>query len=139
MFCLWRTAVVMSYHSEKLRILLVEDTPYILRNSQVMLEKLNCDITVATTYAEALEKFDLSFDGILTDIGLPDGNGCDFVKWIAENHPDNKAIIYVYSAFSINYIEEKIKNLPIQSYFTKPYSEKDMQNFVNAVLINKRM
>lgn len=130
---------MISCHSEKLRILLVEDTPIILRNSQVMLEKLNCDITVATSYAEALEKFDLYFDGILTDIGLPDGNGCDFVKWIVEKHPNNTAIIYVYSAFSINYIEEKIKGLPVKSYFQKPYSEKDMQIFVNAVSENKRI
>ncbi|MCD8524324.1 MAG: response regulator [Gammaproteobacteria bacterium] len=78
------------------------------------------------------------FDGILTDIGLPDGNGCDFVKWISKNHPDNTAIIYVYSAFSINYIEEKIKGLPVKGYFPKPYFEKDMKDFVAAVEANKR-
>ena len=129
----------MLFNSEKLHILLVEDTPCILRNSQKMLENFNCIVTVATTYAEALEKFDLSFDGILTDIGLPDGNGCDFVKWIVENHPNNTALIYVYSAFSVDYIEKKISGLPIKSYFTKPYSQDDIQNFVNAVLENKRI
>lgn len=129
----------MSYHSEKLRILLVEDTPCILRNSKTMLEDLNCVVTAATTYVEALEKFDLSFDGILTDIGLPDGNGCDFVKWVVENYPDNTALIYVYSAFSVDYIEKKIIGLPVKSYFTKPYSQNDMKNFVYAVLKNKRI
>lgn len=129
----------MTYHPEKLRILLVEDTPSISRYSQAMLESFNCIVTLASTYAEALEKFDLLFDGILTDIGLPDGNGCDFIKWIAENHPDNKAIITVYSAFPVSYIEEKIKGLPVQNYFTKPFDHSDLERFVNAVEANKKI
>lgn len=41
---------------------------------------LHCIVTVTVNFTEALRKFDMSFDAVLTDIGFPDG--FDIVKHI---------------------------------------------------------
>ncbi len=129
----------MSYHSEKLRILLVEDTSAIQQGVKSMLESLGCVVSVASNYRDALKKFDLSFDGVLTDVGLPDGDGFDVVKHIHQNYPENNAIIYMYTAFGVDYIQERIGDLHIKGYFGKPYSHDDIENFAKTVFENKRI
>ena len=61
-----------------LRILLVEDhddSRLVLSN---LLRRFGYDVDVAGTYRSASESLEKSqFDVLLSDIGLPDGNGCD--------------------------------------------------------------
>lgn len=129
----------MSRHYKKLSIFLVEDIPVLQRSVKAMLESMNCDVSITSTYSEALKKFDLSFDGVLTDVGLPDGTGFDVVKHIHQTYPESKTIIYMYSAYGADYIKENIGNLRINGYFGKPFLHDDIENFVNAVFKNKRI
>ena len=129
----------MPCYCEKLHILLVEDTPVIQQIVKTMLERMNCFVSVASNFTEALKKFNSSFDGILADVGLPDGNGFDVVKHIHQNFPENKATIYMYSAFGTEYIKERAKHLVVNGYFGKPFEMSDIRNFVNAVFENKKI
>jgi len=129
----------MTHAFEKLRILLVEDNLAIQQGVKAMLERLDCVVSIASSFKEAVKKFDLSFDGVLTDVGMPDGNGFDVVKYIHQNFPERNSIIYMYSAFGVDYIKERIGSLPVNGYFGKPFSHDDIENFVKAVLENKRM
>jgi len=122
-----------------LSIFLVEDTPALQKVVKELLERLGCVVSVASSFKEAVKKFNLSFDGVLTDVGMPDGDGFDVVKYIHRNHPKNKAIIYMYSAFGVEYIQERIGSLPVNGYFGKPFSHDDIKNFVNDVEANKRI
>ena len=57
-----------------LRILLVEDHPYIPALKR-LLARLGHDVTPAASVAEALEIVCATFDLLLSDIGLVDGSG----------------------------------------------------------------
>ena len=129
----------MSVHSKNLNILLVEDTPALQLTSKEFLENCGCVVTVAATVAEALEKFNLSFDGMLTDVGLPDGTGFEVIEHIHQTYPQHSLVIYVYTAYGRDYVEERCAKAGIQGYFDKPCYQDDIKNFVEAVRDNKRI
>ena len=61
---------------EKLQVLIVEDAPLPAKMAAVVLSKLNCDVTIATTGQEAISKFgDNTYSIIFMDLGLPDKDG----------------------------------------------------------------
>ncbi|MFN3451411.1 MAG: response regulator, partial [Sphingorhabdus sp.] len=65
-----------------LRVLIVEDEILIRMNLAEMLYELNAEVTEAATLADAQSALDNnSFDVIITDIGLPDGNA---ETWVGE-------------------------------------------------------
>jgi len=129
-----------SYPSEKLRILLFEDISVLQQAVKNSLENYGCSVLVVSSFSEAVKKFDLSFDGVLTDVGLPlNGNGLDVVRYIHQNFPERKSIIYMYSAFGVDYIQKRIGDLPINGYFGKPLEISDIKNFVQAVHENKKI
>lgn len=66
-----------------LRVLVVEDhedTAWAYRN---ILDHLNCEVRMAGTVAEALDiLLKESFDVILSDVGLPDGDGVKLIHGV---------------------------------------------------------
>jgi CheY-like chemotaxis protein len=67
------------------RILLVEDHPDVCEVTALVLRGAGYDVTVATTKAEALALCkEHSFCLLIGDIGLPDGNGYDLMRELAE-------------------------------------------------------
>lgn len=128
----------MSSRCKKLRILLVEDTSAIQLAVKSMLESMGCSVSVACDYREFFKKFNLSFDGILTDVGMPDKDGFDVVSYIQKNHRENKALIYMYSAFGAEYIKERAGDLPVNGFFGKPFAYTDMELFVKKIGENKK-
>lgn len=66
-----------------LRVLVVEDhedTAWAYRN---VLKKLNCEVRTAGTVAEALDiLLKDAFDVILSDVGLPDGDGVKLIHGV---------------------------------------------------------
>ena len=104
-----------------MKVLLVEDELDLAQSVVDYLkksEKINCDHTNTIDKAtELLELYD--YDCFLVDIGLPDGNGLDFVKIIKEK--DNKAGIIIISARDS--IDDRISGLNIgaDDYLVKPF------------------
>ncbi|HEY3701802.1 MAG TPA: ATP-binding protein, partial [Acidimicrobiales bacterium] len=64
-----------------LRILVVEDEPATLRLMARLLRGLGHEAETAGTIAQAIEVFEAGeFDLVVSDIGLPDGNGLDLMR-----------------------------------------------------------
>ncbi len=68
------------------RILVVEDDIIIGGGIKLYLEKKNYEIVLAENIARAERALEASFDLILLDINLPDGNGLDFCRTLRQSH-----------------------------------------------------
>ena len=70
-----------------MRVLLVEDHPDTARVTARLLGREGHAVTVATSMAEALIAADReSFNLVVSDIGLGDGNGCDLMVRLRDEH-----------------------------------------------------
>src|SRR5579862_332465 len=87
----------------KPRLLLVEDTPSILRIYHEVLKKLDVDLIDATTGARAYEILDETIpDIILLDVELPDTNGIEILKRIrARNLPSAVIVVTAHGSVKI--------------------------------------
>ena len=66
-------------------ILIVEDDPSFGVMLQTWLKKNNYDVVLAPLYAQAKKELSSkSFDLILTDLRLPDGDGILLMAWVRE-------------------------------------------------------
>ena len=87
----------------KPRLLLVEDTPSILRLYHEVLKKLDVDLIDATTGARACQILDETIpDAVLLDVELPDANGIDILKRIrARNLPSAVIVVTAHGSVKI--------------------------------------
>jgi PAS domain S-box-containing protein len=70
-----------------MRLLLVEDHQPTLAVLARLLKRAGHDVTTADTVASALQAAkDHPFDGVVSDIGLPDGTGIDLMKILHTQH-----------------------------------------------------
>ena len=78
----------------KPRLLVVEDTPSILRIYHEVLKKLDVELIDATTGARAYEILDETIpDVVLLDVELPDANGIDILKRIKARNLSSAVIV----------------------------------------------
>ena len=69
----------------KTRVLLVDDEAAILRFLKPTLEANNYELVAAGTVAEALKRAAADApDIVVLDLGLPDGDGKDVIRWVRE-------------------------------------------------------
>ncbi len=72
---------------ERRRVLLVEDHIDTLRAARALLSELACEVVVASSVREALAAARTqSFDLVLSDLGLPDGNGLELMTHLRERY-----------------------------------------------------
>ncbi|HTZ36033.1 MAG TPA: sigma-54 dependent transcriptional regulator [Stellaceae bacterium] len=104
----------------KPRLLLVEDTPSILRLYHEVLKKLDVELVDATTGARALEVLDETIpEVILLDVELPDTNGLDILRRIrARNLPS--AVIVVTAHGSVKVAVEAMRE-GAYDFIIKPF------------------
>lgn len=80
-------------------VLLVEDEPISLEVTRSRLENLGCQVTCATTAAEALEVMrEREFNLVLLDYNLPDRRGDETLKCIMEQASEAAPPIIMFSA-----------------------------------------
>ena len=80
--------------AEQQHVLVVDDEPDIRELLTITFSQMGLEVTAAADLGEAraaLLSDEFSF--CLTDMRLPDGNGLDLVKEIAENHPHLPAAV----------------------------------------------
>ena len=76
-----------------MRLLLVEDHADSRLALAKLLKQIGYEVTMASTVYEALELCEKQhFAVLLSDIDLPDGNGCDLVIEIRKRYPLQKAV-----------------------------------------------
>lgn len=113
-------------------ILVVEDEFLMRRTLQELLQRENFQVTTAGTVAEAMGEINRrSFDLILLDLILPDGDGIDVCGRIRERH---RTPIVILS--TRRQLEDRVAGLETgaDDYIVKPYEPAEMIARVKAHL-----
>lgn len=116
-----------------MKILIVEDDPSLREIIRKTLEKERYVVEEAPDYRTALEKTaDYSYDCILLDIMLPDGNGLSLLEELKKQH--KKENIIIISAKDS--LEDKVLGLDLgaDDYLPKPFHLVELVARVKSVI-----
>ena len=115
------------------RVLVIDDEPDIRELIDLTLSRMGLAAACAGTVAEARECLaDGEFQLCLTDMRLPDGNGLDVVRYIAENFPQTP--VAVITAFGS--AENAVAALKAGAfdYLAKPVGLEQLRALVKSAL-----
>lgn len=118
--------------NERLRLLLVEDNRVLQMCLSKKLKALNCDVVLATSGEEAVEKFSPDFDGVLMDLGLPGMSGYDATQTIRKQYPEAPTPIMASTTQSKLCLEACVQK-GMNGLLQKPWNEKEMTDFLMAL------
>ncbi|MFC4077846.1 response regulator transcription factor [Salinithrix halophila] len=119
------------------KILLVEDDQTLALGIQYTLEDEDMKVEVAHSVEEGYQLHqEKSFDLILLDISLPDGNGYDLCKKIRET--DETPIIFLTANDDEVNIVRGL-DLGADDYITKPFRVKELVSRIKATIRRNRM
>ena len=77
------------------KILLVDDEPVILETYSALLSEKGFSVVTASSGREALETFSgNSFDLVITDLAMPDGDGFKLLEEIKKISPHTPVIVF---------------------------------------------
>jgi DNA-binding response OmpR family regulator len=120
-----------------MKILIVEDEQELAQDIVSYLSALGILCERAANYHEASVKINAySYDCILLDLMLPDGNGLDLLSMIKQSH--GQAGVIIISAK--NALEDKISGLQIgaDDYLAKPFHQSELAARIHAVIRRKQ-
>jgi two-component system response regulator PilR (NtrC family) len=115
------------------RVLLVDDEPDLLDLLEMDMARMGLDSERASTVAEALSRLQHgNWDLCLSDMRLPDGNGLDIVRYIAESVPATP--VAVITAFGS--AENAVAALKAGAfdYVEKPVTPEKVRSLVRSAL-----
>lgn len=122
----------------KKKILVLDDSPFMLTTIGDMLTKLNYEVTTVENGAEACQKVKSTrYDMIITDMNMPVMDGLEFTKRV-KTYPNCKFVPIVMLSSEEN--AEKIstaKKMGISTFLSKPLKEAQLRTIVQITL-NKR-
>lgn len=114
------------------KILLVEDNEMIIKGLEYTFEQNDFKLDVATRYAEAIKQInENTYDLVILDITLPDGNGIDLAKEIKKE----KSIPIMFLTAKDD--EETIVSgldLGAEDYIIKPFRTRELISRINNIL-----
>jgi DNA-binding response OmpR family regulator len=116
-----------------MKILLIEDEKELSRSIETYLSQESYICETASTYDEAREKINLySYDCLVVDITLPDGNGLDIIRELKKNQKE--AGIIIVSAK--NSLDDKIAGLEIgaDDYLSKPFHLSELNARIKSII-----
>lgn len=120
-----------------MKILIIEDEEELAKSIAAYLTEQSYLCEHASSFAEAINKIDVySYDCILLDITLPDGNGLKILEELKkENKQDGVIIISAKNA-----LNDKIKGLEIgaDDYLTKPFHLSELTARIYSIIRRKR-
>jgi len=116
-----------------MKILIIEDEPALIQSIAQYLSAQDYLCEPATTYIEAIDKISLySYDCILLDLMLPDGNGMDVLEHLRKT--DRHTAVLIISAKGA--LDDKIKGIRIgaDDYLAKPFHLAELSARVYALI-----
>ncbi len=120
-----------------MRILLVEDDPVISRNVRVLLEHENYAVDTAMTKVVAIEHIEAeTYDCIVLDRRLPDGDGAELLPIIRKEHPSTLAVMLT-ARVQTNDIVAGF-DAGADDYVTKPFVPEALLARIRALLRRAR-
>lgn len=120
-------------HSRRELILCVDSEPRVRELYQGALNNERYDIITASNGIEALETTEYhSIDLIITELNLPEMDGAEFLRILKENNKHIPTIIV--SSVSGEEIKERIENLGVRKYLSKPINLDKVKKNVIEIL-----
>jgi len=119
-----------------MKFLIVEDEPNLQKLISYFLKKEEHITEEALNLADARYKLmNFSYDCIILDLNLPDGNGLTLLPLIKEDHPKT-AVIIVSAKDSL---DDRIKGLDLgaDDYLIKPFHVSELNARIKAVIRRK--
>ena len=115
-----------------MKILLVEDNENIREGLVYLFNQNNMSVVEADSYNEAkLKLYEFSFDIIILDISLPDGNGIDLYKNFIEEIGTPTIFL---TAKDDEEIIVKCLDMGADDYITKPFRTKELLARINKII-----
>ena len=115
-----------------MKLLLVEDEKALADNVSSYLSNEGNRCELAYSYNEADDKLaGFSYDIVVLDLMLPDGNGMDVLKLIKKQHPETGILI----VSAKNALDDKIQGLELgaDDYLTKPFHLPELNARIKAI------
>lgn len=121
--------------AKKKRILLIEDHDSSREALHRLLTRRSFDVVTATSAAEAREAASTGgeFDVVISDIGLPDDDGCNLIAEIREKH-DWKVV--ALTGFGMTDDIARSQRAGALAHLTKPISIQDLDRVLELALRN---
>ncbi len=119
-----------------MRTLIVEDQQDLAQEIKSFLEKENIHCELAHTFEDASEAIAVNtFDFLLIDLGLPDGDGMDLLKEAKKMQPS--AVFIIITARGE--VKDKVDGLlsGADDYLAKPFSLLELKARMQAILRRK--
>jgi DNA-binding response OmpR family regulator len=117
-----------------LHILVVEDDGSISKLLNIILDQQGYIVTVAGDLESAMAAVqNVQPSLVLLDIGLPDGNGLDLLKWIRDDAALSTPVV-VLSAFRQDDNVERAFELGANDFLSKPFRPKELMARLERVL-----
>ncbi len=119
-----------------MKILIIEDEPGLLESMEDYLGGGGNICESVTDYKAGLAKVSMySYDCILLDISLPDGNGLDILKYLKSNSKADGVIIISAK----NSLDDKLDGLDLgaDDYLVKPFHLSELKARVSAIVRRK--
>jgi two-component system CheB/CheR fusion protein len=128
-----RMASIDEDHGKSWRILFVDDHEDTGRVNQLLLERRGYQVKLAHSVTEAKQFSDNEdFDLVISDIGLPDGNGLDVIRYLREHHQSIKGI--ALSGFGME--EDVVRSMEagFNHHLTKPVTFNRLLEVIENVM-----
>lgn len=117
---------------DKKNILIIDDEENILNLLKLFVEANDCDAVIEDTAEKGLAAIrNTTFDMVLLDIYLPDGNGLSVLKQILDIHP-NLPVIMITGGTDMEIAEECLKSGAVD-YIAKPF---DFEYLKTSIFVN---
>jgi len=122
----------------QLRLLLVEDNSILQMCLTNKLKALGCDVVLATTGEEAVERFSPEFDGVLMDLNLPGISGYEATKTIRQQYPGVETPIMASTTEDASCLK-LCSQIGMDGFLQKPWNEKEVTDFLMALEKKQRI
>lgn len=119
-----------------MKVLIIEDNVELSKNIESYLSKEGSICETAYTYNQAIDKIiSFSYDVIILDLMLPDGNGLDVLKTLKDELSEAGVLI----ASAKDSLEDKLDglNLGADDYITKPFHLSELNARIKAIYRRK--
>jgi CheY-like chemotaxis protein len=121
----------MAYNGRLMRIFLVENHPDTLRYLHRHLVRAGHEVETAQTCADALDHLRAKpCDLLLTDIGLPDGDGWALLEQLGEDRPP---LAIAMSGNNNPDVHTRSRKAGFQHHLIKPFLPDDLDNVLRRV------
>jgi DNA-binding response OmpR family regulator len=120
-----------------MKILIIEDEADLLSAAKSYLSSEGFVCEGATNFEEAVKRIrNFSYDCIIADIGLPDGNGLDLIPELKSKLSETGVIVIS----ARNSLEAKVEGLEIgaDDYLTKPFHLSELNARVKSILRRRK-